>query len=122
MEPLAAVVELVVDVPAVVVLVALPGTVVVDEVADVDDVAIVLGIVVVAKPVGSSTMKAATALRAAAGGRGMTAPFGRKAIVIISPFSRCIWLAEEDGTIVPLVDVGVGQVSTESTPGLPSQV
>ena len=62
--------------------VVLAPAVVVGVVADVETIGAVLATVGVAKPLGSSTRKVATIVRAAAGGRGITAPFGRNAIVI----------------------------------------
>lgn len=75
----------------------LPATVVV-VVDAVDVVATVLGTVVVAKPLGSSTKKVATAFRATAGGFGIVVPFGTNAIVISWPSSSRIPLAFEAGT------------------------
>lgn len=103
-------------------VVALLATVVevVDDVEDVEDVelvATVLGMVVVAIPPGSSMAKDLSAARSAAGGCGIVAPFGRKAIVIIWPFSRRMPFAFDAGTIVPFVEVVFGQVSTEMYPG-----
>jgi hypothetical protein len=76
----------------------LPASVVV-VVADVDVVATVLGIVVVAKPVGSSTRNVETMLRAAAGGLGIVVPFGTKAMVISWPSLKRMPLAFEADTI-----------------------
>ena len=75
----------------------LPATVV-DVVDDVDVVAAVIGIVVVAKPVGSSIKKVLTAFRAAAGGFGIVAPFGTNAIVMSWPSPRRIPPAFEAAT------------------------
>jgi hypothetical protein len=52
---------------------------VVDGVETIGDVVATVG---VAKPFGFSTRNVETTLRAATGGRGITAPFGRNAIVI----------------------------------------
>jgi hypothetical protein len=101
-------------------VVLLPATVV-DVVEDVDVVAIVLGRVVVAKPVGSSIRKVLTAFRAAAGGCGIVVPVGTNAIVMSWPSSRRIPPAFEAGTSWPLVEVGDGHVSTEIEAGLPAQ-
>jgi hypothetical protein len=83
------------------------------DVEDVEVVATVLGIVVVAMPPGSSMAKDLRAARSTAGGCGIVEPFGRKAIVIIWPFSRRVPSAFATGTIVPFVEVVFGQVSTE---------
>jgi hypothetical protein len=99
-EPVPATVVVVVEpVPATVVVVVepVPATVVV-VVDDVAGATVVLGSVVVAIPVGSSTMNVDTALRAAAGGCGITVPFGTKAIVISSPLAKRMPLAFDADT------------------------
>jgi hypothetical protein len=101
---------------AVVEVVELFGAVV-EVVELVEVVASVLGTVVVAMPPGSSKAKDLRAARSTAGGCGIVAPFGRKAIVIIWPFSSRVSSAFAAGTIVPFDDVVCGQVSTEMYPG-----
>ena len=94
------------------------------EPATVDDVlAVATGmvVVVVAKPLGSSMRNVATAWRAAAGGRGMATPFGRKAIVISSPFVSRTLFACAAGTTWPVFAVGELHVSTSTWPGLDPQ-
>lgn len=89
------------------------------EVDDVDDVEGTATVVVVATPSGSTIMNCVRAFRATAGGWRMAVPFGRKAIVISSPFFKGISFALSAATIVPFVEVGDGQVSTSSWAAVP---
>jgi hypothetical protein len=105
-----------VDVPfATVVVVDLPlATVVVVVATDVVGTLEVVGVgAPAATPDGSSVMKVVTAVRAAAGGCGTASPFGRKAIVMSWPSANRMPFALEAATRVPVVELGLGQVSTE---------
>ncbi|HXY46032.1 MAG TPA: hypothetical protein VEH29_17740, partial [Acidimicrobiales bacterium] len=84
----------------------------------VDEVDVVAGSVVVTTPAGSSRRNVLMAATSAAGGRGIVVPFGMKAIVISSPFSRRMPSAAEAGTTVPFVEAGDFHVSTTVSPGL----
>lgn len=70
-----------------------------------------------ATPEGSSSRKVFTACRATAGGSGTGVPFGRKAIVMSSPFLNLMESAFEGATAVPFVVYGDGHVSTAISPG-----
>jgi hypothetical protein len=78
----------------------------------------VAGTVVVAKPCGSARRNVVTALRAAADGRGITEPLGRKAMVNIWPFLvNRVPFAADTGMTVPFVEVGEGHISIMTIPG-----